>query len=71
MLLGAALVVGVALVAFVYTKSHKILRENIEEEAEDAREILMPGANGNGGSYGAISGNGPLTPTQENRGRRM
>ncbi|KAF2822667.1 MFS general substrate transporter [Ophiobolus disseminans] len=73
LLLGLALLVGVVLVAFVWRKSHKILRENIEDEAEDAREILMPGANGSGGSYGAINGigNGPLSPTQENRGRRM
>jgi hypothetical protein len=71
-LLGLALVVGIALVAFVWRRSHKILRDNIEEEAEEAREVLMPNANGNGvgvSDYGAI--NGPASPTQENRGRRM
>jgi len=71
-LLGLALLVGIALVAFVWRRSHKILRDNIEDEAEEAREVLMPGANGNGGSanmdYGAM---GPASPTQENRGRRM
>jgi|TARA_R110002003_G_scaffold1868_11_gene23662 hypothetical protein len=70
-LLGLALLVGIALVAFVWRRSHKILREVIEEEAEEAREVLMPGANGNGSSYGAINGSGPASPTQENRGRRM
>ncbi|KAH7406411.1 major facilitator superfamily domain-containing protein [Phaeosphaeria sp. MPI-PUGE-AT-0046c] len=71
-LLGLALLVGVALVAFVWRKSHKILRENIEEQAEEAREVLMPNANGTGvNDYGAMAENGPLSPTQENRGRRM
>jgi len=70
-LLGLALLVGIALVAFVWRRSHKILRDNIEDEAEEAREVLMPGANGNGSTsmdYGAM---GPASPTQENRGRRM
>jgi hypothetical protein len=74
LLLGLALLVGIALVAFVWRRSHKILRDNIEEEAEEAREVLMPGANGNGvgvNDYGAMSSNGPLSPTQENRGRRL
>ena len=73
-LLGLALLVGIALVAFVWRRSHKILRDNIEDEAEEAREVLMPGANGSGSAamdYGAISANGPASPTQENRGRRM
>lgn len=71
-LLGLALLVGIVLVAFVWRKSHKILRENIEEQAEEAREVLMPNANGSSVSdYGAMAGNGPLSPTQENRGRRM
>ncbi|KAH8716763.1 major facilitator superfamily domain-containing protein [Phaeosphaeriaceae sp. PMI808] len=74
LLLGLALLVGIALVAFVWQRSHKILRDNIEEEAEEAREVLMPGANGNGigvSDYGAMASNGPLSPTQENRGRRL
>ena len=73
-LLSLALLIGIALVAFVWRRSHKILREVIEEEAEEAREVLMPSANGNGAgssSYGAINSNGPASPTQENRGRRM
>lgn len=71
-MLALALLVGVVLVAFVWRKSHKILRENIEEQAEEAREVLMPNANGrNVSDYGAMTGNGPLSPTQENRGRRM
>ncbi|KAH7377301.1 major facilitator superfamily domain-containing protein [Pyrenochaeta sp. MPI-SDFR-AT-0127] len=73
-LLGAALLVGIALVAFVWRKSHKILRENIEEEAEEAREVLMPNANQISVSdYGAINGNGSASPSpsEENRGRRM
>jgi hypothetical protein len=70
-LLGAALLVGIALVAFVWRRSHKILRDNIEDEAEEAREVLMPGAERGTGvaDYGAIGG--PASPTQENRGRRM
>ncbi|KAF1916453.1 major facilitator superfamily domain-containing protein [Ampelomyces quisqualis] len=67
-LLGLALLVGIALVAFVWRRSHKIQRENIEEEAEEAREVLMPNATGVT-DYGAM--NGPLSPTQENRGRRL
>jgi multisubunit Na+/H+ antiporter MnhC subunit len=72
-LLGAALLVGIVLVAFVWRRSHKILRDNIEDEAEEAREVLMPGADmGTGVSdYGAMNGSGPASPTQENRGRRM
>jgi MFS family permease len=65
-LLSLALVVGIALVTFVWRRSHKILRDNIEEEAEDAREVMMPGVGVS--DYGAI---GPASPTQENRGRRM
>ncbi|KAJ4364086.1 hypothetical protein N0V83_009541 [Neocucurbitaria cava] len=60
-LLGLALLVGIALVAFVWRRSHKILRDNIEEEAEGAREVLMPGVDGEevrGKDYGAINGGG-------------
>jgi len=81
LLLSLALLVGVVLVAFVWHKSSRdggVMRDMIEEEAEDAREVLMPGANGNGDGtsardYGAIngSGDGTMSPTQENRGRRM
>lgn len=53
LLLGLALVIGVALVTYVWRKSHSIHRENIEEEAEGAREVLMPGVVANGG-YGAL-----------------
>lgn len=71
-LMGLALLVGIALVAFVWRRSHKIQRENIEEAAEEAREVLMPNANG-GSDYGAINGtsSGAMSPTQENRGRRL
>ena len=78
---------GIALVGFVFKKSHKIHRENIEEEAESAREVLMPGAKGNGigvSDYGAIggsngngngnmNGNGDVSPSgdEERRGRRI
>ncbi|KAH9862779.1 hypothetical protein J1614_010872 [Plenodomus biglobosus] len=47
-LMGLALLVGVLLVAFVWRKSHVITRENIEEEAEGAREVLVPGGSGGG-----------------------
>jgi hypothetical protein len=62
------LLVGIVLVAFVYRRSHKIMRENIEEEAEEAREVLMPQTTVN--DYGAMDA-GQMSPTQENRGRRM
>ncbi|PVH91901.1 MFS general substrate transporter [Periconia macrospinosa] len=69
-LLSAALLVGIALVGFVARKSHKIHRENIEEEAEGAREVLMPGANGvNITDYGAVNGNA-RSGEEEQRGRR-
>lgn len=54
LLLGLALVIGTALVTYVWRKSRSIHRENIEGEAEDAREVLMPGVVANGG-YGALS----------------
>ncbi|KAF2018013.1 MFS general substrate transporter [Aaosphaeria arxii CBS 175.79] len=59
LLLSAALLVGIALVAFVARRSGKILRENIEAQAEGATERLMPGADLRGvgvgvSDYGAI-----------------
>ena len=44
LLLSVALVVGVALVGFVGRKSYTMHREMLEEEAEEAREQLMPDA---------------------------
>jgi hypothetical protein len=59
LLLGLALLVGLALVAFVWRRSHGILRDRVEEEAEEAREVLMPGANSEEvRGYGATNGNG-------------
>ncbi|KAF9732428.1 hypothetical protein PMIN02_009659 [Paraphaeosphaeria minitans] len=64
-LLSSALLVGLALVGFVAKKSHKIDRENIEDEAEGARERLMPGADVSVADYGSVNhGDG------EERGRR-
>lgn len=72
-LLSSALLVGIALVGYVFKKSHKILREGIEEEAEGAREVLMPGANGVGGqNYGTIgAGGASASGAGEERGRRQ
>lgn len=72
-LLGLALLVGLALVGFVYSRSHKIMRENIEEEAEEARERLMPGANVGVQDYGAVTTNGSIASPdgEERRGRTM
>ncbi|KAK7725385.1 hypothetical protein SLS57_003862 [Botryosphaeria dothidea] len=67
-LLTTAFAVGVALVTFVSWKSKVIHRERVEEDAEDAREVLMPGAEmgfgnidyaergRNGRSYGTTNG---------------
>ncbi|CZR50960.1 related to MFS amino acid transporter [Phialocephala subalpina] len=44
MLLGSAGVVGVALCVFVGVKAYHFRRDRLEEEAEHARETLMPGA---------------------------
>lgn len=57
---------GLALVGFVARKSGKIMREGIEEEAEGARERLMPGADISVADYGAI----PNGHMEETRGRR-
>lgn len=77
-LLGLALLVGIVLVSFVWRRSHKILRDNIEEEAESAREVLIPGGNEvRVNDYGAVNGSGNgspsggLSPGEENRGRRL
>lgn len=72
--MGLALLVGIALVAFVFRRSHKIMRENIEEEAEEARERLMPGVSVGVQDYGAVNGNGNETSPgaeEERRGRSM
>ena len=44
LLLLVALTVGIALVGFVWRKSVTMGREKLEEEAEGAREVLMPDA---------------------------
>lgn len=49
-LLGAAIVVGTALVGYVVWKSRNIAREKLEDEAEGAGETFMP--NTNGTTYG-------------------
>ena len=51
LLLGVAIVVGGALVGFVWRRSTQLKREQLEDEAEEARESLMPHANG-GSGYG-------------------
>lgn len=42
-LLVVALCVGIPLVVYVWLKARKIQREGLEESAEHAREIRMPG----------------------------
>lgn len=49
-LLGIAVAVGSSLVVYTYVKSRDMQRDQLEEEAEDATETLMPSANGN--TYG-------------------
>ncbi|EME46760.1 hypothetical protein DOTSEDRAFT_70677, partial [Dothistroma septosporum NZE10] len=44
-LLTVASVVGVALVGYVWRRSVTLQEDKIKEEAEEAREVLMPGAN--------------------------
>lgn len=74
-LLGLALLVGLALVGFIYSRSHKIMRENIEEEAEEARERLMPGVSVGVRDYGAVttksSNDASRSGEEERRGRTM
>lgn len=45
-LLTVAFVVGIALVGYVWRKSITLQEDKIKEEADEAREVLMPGANG-------------------------
>lgn len=45
LLLGVAALVGILLVGFVWRKSYTMHREKLEEEAEHANEVLIPGAN--------------------------
>ncbi|KAK1908927.1 hypothetical protein P3342_006807 [Pyrenophora teres f. teres] len=66
-LLSLALLVGLALVMYVWRKSRTLRRDSIEDEAEEARETLMPNANGMG--YGSV--NGTTSPIEETRGRRL
>lgn len=50
------------------------MRENIEEEAEGARESLMPGVSVGVQDYGAVTADGnKVSPGEyeERRGRRM
>ncbi|KAK5451944.1 hypothetical protein LTS15_007667 [Exophiala xenobiotica] len=47
-LLGIAVVVGLALVTYTYVKSRNMKRENLEDEAEGASETLMPSSHSNG-----------------------
>jgi len=51
-LMGIAVVVGTVLVTFTFIRSRSMKREHLEDEAEGASEALMPGANGNGNTYG-------------------
>lgn len=44
LLLITALVVGFVLVGYVWRKSRTLKRDVLEEEAEEAEEQLMPGA---------------------------
>lgn len=52
-LLSLAVIVGTALVIFTSVKARALKRDQLEHEAEDATESLIPDANGNG--YGATS----------------
>ena len=67
--------VGVALVGVVWKKSRNVIRGNVEEQAEEAREVLMPGGQVGVRDYGAIgggeNGSGVTSPMEESRGRAM
>ena len=39
-----AVIVGAALVAFIFVKSKNMKREDLEQEADEAREQLIPDA---------------------------
>lgn len=55
MLMGVAVVVGVALVSFTFIRSRRMAREKLEDEAEGAEEVLMPEGNGEPGrNYGTV-----------------
>ena len=43
-LMSLAAVIGVALVGFVFSRSRTLMREKLEDEAEQAEETLVPGA---------------------------
>ena len=49
-LLGTAFVVGVALCTYVGVKAYTFARDGLEDEAERANEVVMPGANFPGGN---------------------
>jgi len=51
-LLGIALVVGIALVTFVARRSRTINKQGLRQEAEEAEETLMPGADVHGIDFG-------------------
>jgi len=61
-LLSLGVLIGLVLVGYVWTKSGKIARENLEEQAEGARERLIPNElAGNGTAahdYGAVEERG-------------
>ncbi|EUC35386.1 hypothetical protein COCCADRAFT_24672 [Bipolaris zeicola 26-R-13] len=74
LLLSLALLVGIALVGYVGKKSRGLKRLSVEEEAQEARESLIPsaagGSAGEGSGYGGVAVNG-WEEEEEDRGRRM
>jgi hypothetical protein len=57
-LMAVAVIVGSALVGYVYVKSRGMRRDHLEIEAEGARESLIPDvATGRGNVEGMMSGN--------------
>lgn len=56
MLLVIALAVGGLLTVFVWRKSKSVNRENLEDNAEGAREVLVPPQAGGGASAGGVGG---------------
>lgn len=73
-MLSLALLVGIALVGYVGKKSRGLKRLSVEEEAQEARESLIPsvagGSAGEGSGYGGVAVNG-WGEEEEDRGRRM